>query len=60
MSSLTSEERRAKINNIIRMLKDIEESTAGCQNRQDVTPACLDETSYLSSMLKIQETLPVR
>lgn len=60
MSSLTSEERRAKINNIIRMLKDIEESTAGCQNRQDVTPACLDETSYLSSMLKIEQTLPVR
>ena len=60
MPNLTSEERKAKINNIIRMLKDIEESTAGCQNRQDVIPACPDEISCFSSMLKIQETLPVR
>ncbi len=60
MTSMTPEDRKAKINNIIRMLKDIEEPTAGCQNRQDITPAHSDEISVVSSMPKIEQTLPVR
>lgn len=58
MRKLTPEERKAKIDNIIRIFKEIEELTAECQNGQDVTPAHSDENSAFSSIVEIQHTFP--
>lgn len=60
MANLTPEQRRTKINNIVDMIKDIVECDVEYKNGQDVTPARSDKISVVSSMIEIQQSVPVR
>lgn len=60
MASLTPEQRKTKINNIISMVKDIIGCDVEYKNGQDVIPARSDDISVSSSMIEIQQIFPTR